>query len=295
MRRSKAAAWAKGGIVCLVLTSCSGGSSPTSPASPPPSPVSVTTPPAAPTPTPGPRYVEAGCTQGQGTVDASCGKDQSLLLADVNATIEQVIREHPGYFDLKQTRGEGSYKIVQRDAYTNAVIAGLGDRGLCAALNMYRDAFLVKRNDARSEQFEVEGPSDFIQRGPQSYDAACTPAAFPLEATAVVVKMWVGLYEYQCYPWFMPPVIGSTLPMACDGLITATPKDKSLRTVPMAAHGPDISWFVRNGEDRIELRDSDPALFNPFNKRLVPLAPGDFSVCATVLQVTGCFNGQVVP
>jgi hypothetical protein len=236
--------------------------------------------------------VEAGCTRGRGSTDASCGRDQSLFFPDLNAAIEQVIREHPEYFNLKETRGEGSYKILQRGAYTSAVIANLEERGYCAALDMYRWSFLVKRDDSRSEQFEIEGPSDFVRRGLQSFEAGCRPASFPLEATEVVVKMWVGLYDYKCYPDYTPPELGSTLPMACDGLITATPKDKNLKTVPMAAHGPDISWFVRNGENRtIQLLDGE----QPFNKRLTPLSPGDFSVCATVLQVTGCFNGQVVP
>jgi len=290
MRKPKAVACAKGTILTLILASCSGGSSPTTPASPTPLPTAVTTVPAAPTPPP--HYVEAGCTQGQGTVDASCSKDPSQFLADVNAAIDQVVREHPEYFNLKETRGEGSYKIRERDAYTSAVIANLGQRGLCGALDIYRDFFLVKRNDSLSEQFEIEGPSGFIRRGAPSYWTACHPAAFPLEATAVVVKMWVGLYEYQCDPSYVPPLLEQTLPMACDGLITATPKDKYLKTVPAAAHGPDISWFVRNGEHRtIEMRDGE----QPFNKRLVPLQPGEFSVCATVLQVTGCFNGEVVP
>jgi hypothetical protein len=236
--------------------------------------------------------VEEGCTDGRGTADAACTRSSSFYLADMDAAIEQVAREHPEYFNLSETRGVGSYRILHRDAYTSAVLDALGQRGYCAALDMYRDFFLLKLGDDRSEQFEIEGPSGFVRRGYPSFWNACRPAAFPLEATAVVVKMWVGLYDFECDSESQKPgAPEKSLPLSCDGYITATPKDKDLRTVPPTAHGPDITWFVRNGEERIRLLDWN----QPFNKRVVPLVAGEFSVCATVLEVTGCFNGVVVP
>jgi hypothetical protein len=236
--------------------------------------------------------VEQGCTQGRGTAEASCSRASSLYLADLDAAIEQVVREHPEYFNLGETRGPGAYRIRERDAYTAAVIDVLGRQGLCAALDMYRDFFLLKRGDDVSEQFEIEGPSGFVRRGQASYWNSCHPAAFPLEATAVVVKMWVGLYDFECDHQSQEPAAPEkSLPLSCDGYVTATPKDKNLRTVPPSAHGSDITWFVRNGEERIRLLDGN----QPFNKRVVPLVAGEFSICATVLEVTGCFNGEVVP
>jgi hypothetical protein len=275
----------------VIAGGCSKGSSPTT-AAPAPTP---TPPLPAPTPTPSSsvvRMVEQGCTSGRGTANASCTRSSSFYLADLDAAIDQVIREHPEYFNLRENRGEGAYKIVNRNAYTAAVIDALGQRGYCAALDMFRDYFLLKRDDDRSEQFEIEGPSDFIRRGYQSFSSSCHPASFPLAVTEVVVKMWVGLYDFTCDPpSAAPPAPDKTLPMACDGYVTATPKDKNLKTVPAAAHGPDITWFVRNGENRIRFLDWN----QPFNRRVVPLSPGDFSICATVLEVTGCFNGEIVP
>ncbi len=273
-----------------ILAACSKGSSPTTvaPVTPPPAPAPTPTPP--PTPTPAP-VVEQGCTEGRGTLDASCSRGSSLYLSDLDGAIEQTVREHPEYFNLGETRGPGAYKIVRRDAYTAAVIDTLGRQGTCAALDMYRDFFLLKRGDDLSEQFEVEGPSGFIRRGGASYWNTCRPAAFPLAVTAVVTKMWVGLYDFLCDDKSMHPVPERTLPLSCDGYVTATPKDKDLRTVPATAHGPDITWFVRNGEERIKLLDWN----QPFNKRVVPVMTGEFSICATVLEVTGCFNGEVVP
>jgi hypothetical protein len=276
-------------VFSVIAGGCGKGSAPTAvpPATPTPTPV------AAPTPTPSTvQMVEAGCTSGRGTANASCARSSSFYLADLDAAIDRVVREHPEYFNLKETRGEGSYKILDKGAYRSAVIDALGNRGYCAALDMFRDYFLLKKDDDRSEQFEIEGPSDFIRRGYQSFSTACHPASFPLAASEVVVKMWVGLYDFTCDPVSAaPPAPEKTLPMACDGYITATPKDKNLKTVPAAAHGADITWFVRNGEDRIRFLDWN----QPFNKRVVPLSPGEFSICATVLEVTGCFNGEIVP
>jgi len=272
--------------------SCSKGSSPT--AAPTPTPIAAPTPTPTLAPTPAPvRMVEQGCTSGRGSAQASCSRSTSFYLADLDSAIDQVVREHPEYFNLHETRGEGAYKILNRDAYTSAVIDALAQRGYCAALDMFRDYFLLKRDDDRSEQFEIEGPSDFIRRGYQSFSTSCHPASFPLAVTEVVVKMWVGLYDFTCdLPSQAPPAPEKSLPMTCDGYITATPKDKNLKTVPAAAHGPDITWFVRNGEDRVvRMLDWN----QPFNKRVVPLTPGEFSICATVLEVTGCFNGEVVP
>lgn len=274
----------------ILAASCSSGSSPTA-AVPAPTPTSTPAPPPGLTPASS-RVVEQGCTEGHGHADASCSRSSSLYLADLDAAIEQVVREHPEFFKLGETKGPGAYRIEERDAYTAAVIEILGGQGICAALDMYRDFFLLKRGDDVSEQFEIEGPSGYIRRGPASYWNSCRPAAFPLEATAVVVKMWVGLYGFLCDdPSRAPAAPEKSLPLSCDGYVTATPKDKNLRTVPPAAHGSEITWFVRNGEGRIRLLDWN----QPFNKRVVPLVAGEFSICATVLEVTGCFNGEVVP
>src|SRR5262245_35687402 len=120
-------------VVALPAVGCSKGSSPTT-APPPPTP----TPIAAPPPTASPsavRMVEQGCTSGRGSAQASCSRASSFYLADLDAAIDQVVREHPEYFNLRETRGEGSYKILNRGAYTAAVIDALGQRGYCAALD----------------------------------------------------------------------------------------------------------------------------------------------------------------
>ena len=38
-----------------------------------------------------------------------------------------------------------------------------------------------------------------------------------------------------------------------------------------------------------------PTFASDFNKDLVGLRPGPFSLCATVKGVTGCLGGEVIP
>ena len=216
-----------------------------------------------------------------------------MFLPDLDAAIDQVVREHPDYFNLDEQQGTGGYRLLKREPYVAAVIAAAGKRGLCAAEDMFGEILMVKRGDDQSEEFAIETPRSFLRRGEGSYGATCTPAAFPLEARDVVVKMFVGLYGFECRDGFVPPHPDDRkLPLSCIGFVTATPKDVNHRSVPPEVHGSGIEWFVRNGEHRLEVSD-EPA--STFNKVLRPLATGEFSICATVLGVTECLNGEVVP
>jgi hypothetical protein len=278
--------------VCVLgALACSSGRSPTSPPTP-----AGSTPTTLPGPTPPPfQAVEKGCTSGRGSATASCNRSRSGsgFLPDLDAAIDQVVREHPDYFNLNEQQGGGGYRLLNRNGYISAVIAALGKRGLCAAVDMFGELLMVKRGDDQSEEFTIDTSRGFLRRGEGSYGATCTPAAFPLEARDVVVKMFVGLYGFQCDPGFVPPhPDAKQLPLSCLGFVTATPKDVNLRSVPPEVHGSGIEWFVRNGEHRIEVSD-EPS--STFNKVLRPLGTGEFSICAVVLGVTACLNGEVVP
>jgi hypothetical protein len=206
---------------------------------------------------------------------------------------EEVIREHPEYFNLGEQRGAGGYRLLKRDAYLAAAVEKLGARGLCAAVNMFGERLLVKRDDTESEEFLIDDRQGFLRRGEAAYAATCAPAAFPLDSKDVVVRMFVGLYDLKCDPGYTPPHPDERkLPMKCLGYVTATPKDINFRSVPSEVHGSGIEWFVRNGEHRIAVGDEP---LSTFNRTLDPREPGEFSICATVLEVTGCLNGEVVP
>lgn len=281
-------------VVCFFgVLGCSSGQSPTSVPTPT-APSPTATPLTGPTPPPF-QPVEKGCTSGRGSASARCDRSRSgsVFLADLDAAIDQVVREHPDYFNLDEQQGPGGYRLLKREAYVAAVIGAAEKRGLCAAVDMFGEILMVKRGDDQSEEFAIEGRGSFLRRGEGSYAVTCTPAAFPLEAKDVVVKMFVGLYGFECASGVVPPHHDDRkLPLSCIGFVTATPKDVNHRSVPPEVHGSDIEWFVRNGEHRIEVSE-EPA--STFNKVLRPLATGEFSICAIVLGVTECLNGEVVP
>jgi hypothetical protein len=290
MRRLVSVACAVGAVTAaLAAGSCSKGSSPAEPI-PPPLPV------ATPTPAPArvtfePPAVEAGCTRGQGSASADCGRSSSAFLPDLEAAIDRTVQEHPEYFNLTEQRGDGGYRILNRERYLAAVITNLDKAGLCGALDMYREAVFIKRTDEMSEGFLIDR-NGFIRRGSGSYSHSCSPAAFPLKPEQAVVKMFVGFYNFDCPKSVTPPHHDARqVPITCDGLLTATPKDKNLRTVPPEAHGPAVEWFVTEGDFRIELYDGEHA----FNKRIRPLQLGPFSVCANVFSATSCLRGEVIP
>ena len=75
--------------------------------------------------------------------------------------------------------------------------------------------------------------------------------------------------------------------------MTATPKYANGDDVPLSVHGPVIDWELESGGAFVEVRD--PSFPSDFNKDLVGLQPGPFSLCATVKGVKGCLNGTVTP
>jgi hypothetical protein len=51
-----------------------------------------------------------------------------VFLPDLDAAIDQVVREHPDYFNLDEQQGPGGYRLLKRDAYVAAVVAAAGKR-----------------------------------------------------------------------------------------------------------------------------------------------------------------------
>jgi hypothetical protein len=75
--------------------------------------------------------------------------------------------------------------------------------------------------------------------------------------------------------------------------VTASPKKANGDDVPADIHGPNIEWFILEGEDKIEVQT--PTFASDFNKDVVAVRTGNFGLCATVREVTGCLMGTVVP
>jgi hypothetical protein len=104
----------------------------------------------------------------------------------------------------------------------------------------------------------------------------------------------VGFFGISCKNGKPVPNNGAgQLPVGCKGFVTATPKYANGDDVPLSVHGPDIDWDLESGGAFVDVRP--PSFPSDFNKDLVGLRVGTFSLCATVRDVKGCLNGTVTP
>jgi len=166
----------------LLTSSCGGGNSPSS--STPPS-----TLPVQPTPAPPPiggSFSDSACPLGKGSVNAECGQGHSALLGDMEAAMDLLIEQKPQIFDLSEQIAPGmrSYRVLDREAYAEGLVANLRAAGLCAERDpddAQLETIRVKNSADFSENFDVLLSNGFMRRGGGAYRETCSPAAFPVE------------------------------------------------------------------------------------------------------------------
>lgn len=126
---------------------------------------------------------------------------------------------------------------------------------------------------------------------------AASPSPSPLPSPLpnnIIDSIRVGFFGINCGRGRSVPRNGEKiLPVGCRGYVTASPKDRNGDDVPAAIHGPDIDWFVLEGDDKIDVQN--PTFASDFNKDVLAVRTGSFGLCATVREVTGCLMGTVVP
>lgn len=120
------------------------------------------------------------------------------------------------------------------------------------------------------------------------------PSATPAPDRGPIDSIRVGFFGISCKNGKPTPRNGERrLPVGCTGFVTATPKDKNNIDVPANVHGPNISWNLMWGNGTVEVKK--PTFPSDFNKDVLGLRPGEFSLCATVKGVEGCLHGFVIP
>src|SRR5712691_10716136 len=137
-------------------------------------------------------------------------------------------------------------------------------------------------------------PTPAASPTPTPAPATPAPAATPTPApnAGSIDSIRVGFFGFKCDDGQIVPHNGwGQLPKGCTGYLTATPKKKDNSDVPQKEHGPDISWRLRAGDGIVQVLP--PTFPNDFNKDLLGLKQGEFSLCATVKGVEGCLNGTV--
>lgn len=271
------------------LGSCGGSSSPTQPPTTVPStiPSTTTLPPTTTAP------ASLCSSLGKGDVNSQCDKRAPAFLSAVEAAQDKLARERPDIFNLSDVNAGGGYRVLKTDDYLNGVAKNLQAAGFCAERSVF-DTIRIKNSNDFSEEYDVLLSTGYVYRGAGSYQKSCYPAAFPLEATDVIAKVPIFLFGYQCPPGKSGPEQFSEkkIPVDCTGLVTATPKDKDGKDVPVLIHGTDIIWSLHFGEEYVRIEDFPDV---PFNKKVVGLQTGEFALCAVVQGIEGCFVGTIIP
>lgn len=167
------------GGLCLALSAsilfACGGSSPAQPA-----PVPSPTPVPVPTPPPKALSVIPPCpVPASNPASPSCTKPQRRLERAVNAAIDRAIAERSDLFDLSDVNG--GPQVLNIDAYMTAVVAALGEAGLCGKVDAEGEIG-VKSDNSFNEQWIIVSragwgvPTDhWVQR---KYVGACAPSTF---------------------------------------------------------------------------------------------------------------------
>jgi hypothetical protein len=144
-----------------------------------PSPTPSSTP-----PTGGGGPSAASCPLGPGDLRAECAKTSAKLHGAVLDAIDLLIQQTPAVFDLNDEFGSGTrqYRVLDKQAYLNGVVANLAAAGYCAERDPddgNYERILVKNENGFSENYDILAGSGHIRRG--GYFETCTPANFPVD------------------------------------------------------------------------------------------------------------------
>ena len=277
----------------LALSCGGGGDNPEAPSAPPasaaPAPAADPSPETAPAPAGQPVWIPPGtfaCSLGPGNKDSGCEAATPLFADAVNAAVDRVIAEQ---LDLFPDRDITS-RVRNEEAVHLAVIQILQAQGFCAGWDLID--LQVRNSNEFSEHYDLFDARGFLHTDPADrVRSTCYPADFPLSAADRIDSIRVGFYGIQCPAGVQkPPNSSGRLPVGCLGHVTATPKDKFFNDVDARAHGPYITWELRQRRGFVAMRDDE---LTPFNKALRAQGAGHFALCATIQGHTGCLEGEV--
>ena len=240
-------------------------------------------------PTPQPAWIPPGtfeCPLGKGDPKAWCeaGRPASFA-AEVDAAVEQVVREQPSLFQ----EGDVSGRILDEEPFHLAVARLLQEKGFCSGWDLID--LQVRNSNGFSEQYDLFDRGGRLRAREDRLRSTCTPASFPLDAAERIDSMRLGFYGITCADGRTPPRNGDgRLPLGCTGFVTATPKDALGADVDRRVHGPHITWELEQRLPFVRVEDYPEV---PFNKILKPETRGEFRLCATVQTHTACLQARV--
>ncbi len=157
------------------MAACGGGDSPNNP--PPPSaPAPSAAPTAAPPPSPSLPGAASCSRLPLGTLNTDCARSGPSFDAQMNAAVEQVVRDRPEAFEPHPL----GLRVVSPGKLLVGVIENLDRMGICADFD--GEEIQVKNNNAFNDQYHLITSNFILRRGESSYRATCSPASFPTPA-----------------------------------------------------------------------------------------------------------------
>lgn len=155
---------------------------------PGPAPPGSTPAPAPPAPAPGPNPTPAppapapptgqSCRLPPGNGSGqNCPRQSPSFLGELEASLDQLVRQEPSLFDLNRTQGCGNCYLVRNiDRYVQRVAEVMTARGICSRFD--GEELASKNSNSFNDQYDIITAQGFIRRQGGSYRATCYPAAF---------------------------------------------------------------------------------------------------------------------
>jgi hypothetical protein len=119
-----------------------------------------------------------GCSLPAGSGSGNnCPRESPSFLSQVESAMDQLVREEPGLFDLRRTRGcDNCYFIVNADRYVQRVAQLMSQRGLCGHYD--GEELAVKSDNSFNDQYDIFTSDGYMRRQLGSYRSTCYPAWF---------------------------------------------------------------------------------------------------------------------
>jgi hypothetical protein len=118
----------------------------------------------------------AGCALPP-SAEVACGRPDPLFLGDVEAALDQVMKQKPELFDFSQTASGTDWPLVKDvTGYHLAVVDALVGKGYCGRFD--GEEIQIKRSNELSEHYDVNYADRYVRRGPGAFRSSCYPAAF---------------------------------------------------------------------------------------------------------------------
>jgi hypothetical protein len=219
------------GLSAFLLTSC--GDSAPSTSTPP-----VTIPSPTPTPTPigggsggGDSFYHASCALGPGDAGAACERGGEKLLNVYEDALELLIQQKPEIFNLEDEAQPGTkaYRVKDKEAYMEGIVANVRARGLCAERDPddgAQETIRMKLESDFSEDYDVLLSSGHMRRGGGAYRATCNPSNFPVQRSEDAPPIGSG-----CGRPYPPPVTRFNCKVHIKG-----PEYYTLDSTPIVGH-----------------------------------------------------------